>query len=492
MNKQEELKQLLEAKQKRGRKDLYFFNKYIIEQTKTRRDLVVPHVHGEWINWYNNSKKRIKMILVPRSTFKSTFMTVGLTLQKIVNNRSEKILIANATLANSSRFLTEIKSHLRNNEELRMLYGEFYKPDLKWNESEIEVIGRRTGSREATVTASGVGGNLISQHYDTIIADDLVNAENSATRLQADKVIDWWKRAFSLLEPEGEMLIIGTRFTYYELYSYLIDNMEDEIDFYIKSIYKEDGSMYFPERFDEDKVKELRVLHGSWLFSSYYLNNPVDEDSAIIKRSQLKYYETPPQNLAIFACCDPAVSQSATADFSAILVIGVDMHENWFVLEARRGRWTVGELIEQLFEVYKEWKPITMTIEAIGQAQGLLYPIHDAEEERKIYLPLVVLKVRGSVTKVMRVRSILQPRFERGKIYIKKEMVELEEEILRFPRAKHDDLIECLSDVEEVSFPADKEKEKEVTATGYFDKKLKSTPGIPHDDYENNIADFYG
>lgn len=487
---QEEYTRLMEQKQKRGLEDLFFFNRYIIEQNEDRRKLIVPHVHGEWARWYQETHKRIKMILVPRSTFKSTFITCGLSLQKIAKNRDEKILLANATLANSARFLTEIKEHLVKNEEFRTLYGEFYNPKLKWNENEIEVLGRRMGSREATITAAGVGGNLISTHFTTIIADDLVNDENSATRLQANKVIEWWKRAFSLLEPEGEMIVIGTRFTYYELYSYLIDNLSDSVDMFIRSIYKPDGSMYFPERFNEEKVKELRQLHGSWLFSSFYLNEPLDEDSAIIKKSQIQYYEKPPENLAIFACCDPAVSQSAKADFSAIVVVGIDFRNNWYVLETIRGRWQVSELIFQLFDVFERWKPITMTIETIGQAQGLITPIHEEEEIRGKYLPLVVIKTRGEITKNMRVRSILQPRFENKKIYIKEDQFELEDEIIHFPNSKHDDLIECLSDVEEIGFAGEEGKQPVAPEGGYFETQLQ--PQIKKEvPFDELYSDFF-
>ena len=460
MNEREELyKNLLIKKKLKGLEDLYFFNRYIVEQNEDRRKFIVPHVHREWSDWYSNSKQRIKMILVPRSSFKSTFITVGLSLQKIARDRNEKILLANATIANSSRFLTEIKDHMVKNEEYKLLYGEMYDPKSKWNETEIEVRGRRVGSREATITATGVGGNLVSTHFSTIIGDDLMNDENSATRLQTNKVIDWWKRSFSLLEPNGEMIIIGTRWSYYDLYSYIIDEQKKgsiDVDIFVRSIYNPDNSMYFPERFTTEKIKELRALHGSYLFSSFYLNNPVDEDSALIKKSQILYYDEPPQNLAVFVAIDPAVSQSTDADYSAILVVGVDVNKNWYVLDVRRGKWTVRELIYEIFTAYADHKPSTMSLEVIGQAQSILSPIQEEEEKRNQYLPIVTIKTRPDITKNMRIRSILQPRFENGKIFIKRSMIDLEDELLKFPKSKHDDQIDALADIEEIAFPADK------------------------------------
>lgn len=479
MNKKQELyRNLLLKKRERGLEDLLYFNKYIIESDEERRNLLVPHVHGEWDEWYKNSKTRIKLILVPRACFKSTFFTIGRTLQAIATNRNERILIANATLANAQNFVGEIKEHLRKNPMLRELYGDFYEKNLKWNEDEIQVLGRSLSSREPTVSAAGVGGNLVSRHYSMIIADDLVNLENSATRFQSDKVIDWWKRAFSLLDYDGEMIIIGTRWSYYELYSWILDKYPGEIDVYIRGAYNDDKSLYFPELLNEEKLAELRGLQGSYVFSSFYLNDPVDESSALIKRSQIKYWGEKedtylPKNLTIFALCDPAVSQEAAADDSTILVVGVDPENNWYVLEVRSGQWTVHQLIEELFATHSQWKPITMSIEVIGQSQGLMTPIHDEENIRNHYLPLVEIKTRGQITKQIRIRSVLQPRFERGKVFLKRDMYELEEQLLKFPRSKRDDMIDALTDMEEIAFAPEADAPVEDTSGGHFEQALR-------------------
>lgn len=493
--KEELYRSLLIKKKERGLKDLFFFNKYILETDKKRREFFVDHVHGEWDKWYRNSGKRIKMILVPRGTFKSTYFTVGRTIQALCQNRNHRILVANATLGNSQKFLTEMKDHLRRNDSLKRLYGEFYDPKLRWNEDEFDILGKGLGAKEANVTAVGVGGNLVSQHYSMIIADDLVNLENSSTRYQADKVIDWWKRAFSLLDYDGEMLIIGTRWSYYELYSWVLEKFGDEVDSYIRGAYLPDGKLYFPELLSHEKLNELKSLQGSYIFSSFYLNDPVDEDSALIKRNMLKYYgrgekiTSPPKGLNIFSVCDPAVSQESGVDDSSIITVGVDADDNWWILEVRNGKWTTFELIENLFSVFMQWKPQTMTLEVIGQAQGIMFPIHSEEEKRRVYLPLVEITSRPPVKKEIRIRSVLQPRFERGKIFLRSDMFDLEEQILKFPRGKRDDMVDALTDVEDISFPADSPTAPfESSGSSLQDILIK---GKKPDDYEDDYMGIY-
>ena len=84
-------------RRKRGLEDLYFFNRDILEDGyPDRQKNIVPHVQGEWWEWYKNSKKRLKLILVPRGTLKSTFFTIGGTLQKIAQLFSDNTGITGA------------------------------------------------------------------------------------------------------------------------------------------------------------------------------------------------------------------------------------------------------------------------------------------------------------------------------------------------------------------------------------------------------------
>lgn len=513
--KLELLKNLLLKKKYIGQKNLYFFNKYIAETDPERRKFIVSHVHKEWARWYHTSTKRIKLILVPRSCFKSTFFTQGLTLQKLAKNRNERVLIANATGDNAKRFLGGVKNQILQNKTYNQLYGSyvdqygkvregFFDKKLKWNEDEIEIIGRSPGTKEANVTAVGVGGNLVSAHFDTIIADDLVNQENSATRLQANKVIDWWKMAFSLLEPTGEMVIIGTRWAYYELYSYILENYKDEVDVYIRGIYDVDGNYYFPERFNDEKVAELKKLHGNYIFSAFYMNDPIDEDSAIIKKSQIQVIDKKPKellktrSLAVFSVTDPAFSQKASADYTGIPVVGVDDDDNWFILHVSRGKWTPSQTIEELFNIHKVWRPVTMGVEVIGQAQGFEDAIYNECKERQFWLPTYFIKTLPQTTKEIRIRSVLQPRFERGKIFICRGIEhfdDLVDEIIRFPKAKHDDLIDPLASIEMIRYiPDKKELPGAETSSNMEARMLRRSIGRKeeeYDDYDDVLGEDY-
>ncbi len=188
----------------------------------------------------------------------------------------------------------------------------------------------------------------------------------------------------------------------------------------------------------------------------------------------IKYYDKAPENLEIFTCIDPAISQRTTADYTGMVTVGIDWENNWYVLEARRGKWTVGEMIEEIFSAYDRLHPTTMSIEVIGQAQALLEPIHNEEEKRNLFLPLTEIKARPPLQKERRIRATLQPRFENGKIFIKKSMSDLEEELIHFPKSKHNDLIDSMADVTEIGFAPGKEEKKEAEPKSNLERRLQA------------------
>src|SRR3990167_10503107 len=114
MNSEQEL----EVIRQRGLKDHYFFCKKVLGYNR-----VQPEPHKELTEFLVNSQKRTSLILMPRGSFKSTYVTQGYVLWKIINNPNIRILISSETQRNAIRFVDEIKTQLETNPRLRGLYG---------------------------------------------------------------------------------------------------------------------------------------------------------------------------------------------------------------------------------------------------------------------------------------------------------------------------------------------------------------------------------
>jgi predicted phage terminase large subunit-like protein len=426
-----------------GLKSLYFFNKKILGYEE-----MAENTHMEFCQVVENEKLRKKLILMPRGSFKSTCCTVGYTLQSLVKNPDVRILISSETYTQSETYLSEIKRHIESNNRFRTVFGNL-KNDNNWTQKDITVATRKSiKGKEPSVSVSGVGQTRVGMHYDKIFLDDVVSQYNVNTPEQIKKTIDHYKLLLSILEPEGELIVIGTRYAYEDLYGYIIENEASNFKVFIRQACNskiDESSLFFPERLTKKFLIEQKKSMGSYLFSAQYLNNPMDDDSAMFRKSWIQYYTSCPANVKKFMSIDPAASLSTTADYTAIVVCGIDENSNIYVLDAVRARVTVKDMIALVFEKVKEHSihdEGAVALEVTAFQQTLKYAFQEEMNKRKFYFQVAELTSNTRKSKERRVAA-LQPYFENGKVWLKKDQVDLIDELLRYPRTRHDDL--CFS-----------------------------------------------
>jgi hypothetical protein len=179
--------------------------------------------HSEW--FLSQLQSRETLILAPRGHGKSTICTICFSIWRIIHAPDIRILIVSNTASQAESFLREIRTQLTQNEVLLSIFGSSLGP--RWSQEEIIVSARRRIAKEATITAMGVGGPIISKHYDVIILDDIIDEENARTEEQREKMKVWYyKSLLPCLEPYGEIHILGTRYHPYDLYHTLLTSSD--------------------------------------------------------------------------------------------------------------------------------------------------------------------------------------------------------------------------------------------------------------------------
>lgn len=202
-------------------KDLYKKSLY-----RTAYDLLdykemTPNTHLPMVKVLQDKSKR-KLICVPRGCFKSSIGVVAYPIWLLLNNPNLRILIDSEKYENSKNFIREIKGKLET-QKVSSLFG-YFKSDTNWAEGSITIKQRNIVLKESSITASGVAANKTGQHYDVIIHDDMNSDKNSGTQEARQKVIDHYKLNTSILEPNGTMVVIGTRYAADDLIGWILEN----------------------------------------------------------------------------------------------------------------------------------------------------------------------------------------------------------------------------------------------------------------------------
>ena len=433
---------------------------YLVCTYITKRS--VQDLHKSIIS--NISSCKSTLDLAPRGFGKSTVGDVDYCITKILRDPNIRIMIGSKTQTQAEAFLKEVRTHFEQNMDLIRIFGDWKKSkDNVWNDREFTVNRRDVIKKEATLTALGASGAVISKHFDIIIGDDLVGLENARTERQRANLKEWfYSSLFPTLEPDGEIHILGTRYNPLDLYEDLIKSGSYSVNVQ-RAIQLVDGKevSLWEDKWSMEKLRSIRADSGKIIFNMQYQNDTELAKGKIFKAKYFRYYEeykidydflqakVKVKNadgieswipVKVYFGCDLAISEreNDNNDYFVCMVIGVDAERNVYVLEYVKERYSFNTQLNAVIQYGRDKYPM---VERIG-VETVAYQKSLAQELRRLsLLPIININTsKDKVTRAMR-RSA---NFENGKIWFREGMDDLEECLLLFPEVEHDDLFDGL------------------------------------------------
>jgi predicted phage terminase large subunit-like protein len=372
------------------------------------------------------------------------------------------------------------------NERFRLLFSEWcpkkpLSPETKWTENEIHVPNR--GGRpvmEGTFEAFGADSTLTSRHFDHIIIDDLVTAENCTTRDQMQKIKDFYKRIFPLRNsPTTPIDIVGTRWADDDLYGDLEKDPDVEV-IKMPSYYIMNGEKIptWPERYPVEELMKIKSgpKMGSYLFSCLYQQDPIPQEDAVFKTDYFQYFQyNPIKNTIIrddkvelhvgscYMTIDGATEEGKN-DYSAIIVGFQDHQDNIYILDTYVVQIDPASMLDEMKTYFIKFNCVKYGAQKALIEKMLKSFLKKKQREEKFYMPVEELGKNTGLNKEYLIKQ-MQPWYEGRYVWhnIKLKDGILEEQLTRFPKATHDDAI----DAEQMLFEILKPSSKKVEAKDY-------------------------
>jgi predicted phage terminase large subunit-like protein len=437
-------------------------------------------------------RARVQRILVFREFGKSTGITKTRTVQNILRDPNHCVGIANETLFMAKGFLGDVKAVFEQNDFVRTHFPEVIPENTHstiWAADQIKVV-RTTDKREPTVLAAGVDRSITGVHMNEWLLDDIMSneaAENARTGsfTEIEKIKRWMNRLEPLCDgPHTPITLIGTPWWQGDVYDYAeelwgLDEPPVKYDWVCKlpdgitqihtlelqgemATFKrpviENGRSAFPEKWPMERIDRVRKADPQ-LFSANLMIDPSSDIVRDFKDAWLKdkYYEwtVPGQELRYrdntgqhryvklrefdtVMAVDPAISESAKADRSAIVVSGSIDGQHHIILEIRAERLGVLDLCTLVQELNRTYKCRRIYVESVAYQKAL------AQLLAHKGLPIIEVKPGSTKTKEMRIRS-LEPYFRMGHLYFHTRQHEFFSEYEHFPRGRYDDILDAMS-----------------------------------------------
>ncbi len=264
------------------------------------------------------------LCLAWRGAAKTSFLTIARVIYEILKDPDIRILLVSEAEGQSKTFLRQIKSHFRNNETLKEVFGDYYTDAETWSETEIIVNKRTKHYGEPTVMCAGIGTTLPSRHYDIILADDLVTEENAATEGQRKKTHDYFYKTLlpTLMSPHGRLWVIGTRWHEEDLYGWLQKEDYKHATLVIGALDEETDRSRWEESFPTERLHRIRKGNLG-AFELQYQCSGGTSGGGIYTIEHFLWYDQLPAEVFIWQGVDLAIGQKAVNDFFAHVTIAI-------------------------------------------------------------------------------------------------------------------------------------------------------------------------
>lgn len=460
--------------------------------------LVAPHrilgaVHEDIISWWEREEaKSHQLLLLPRDHMKSALVAYRAAWH-ITKNPAIRIIYISSTRNLAVKQLKMIKDILTCKVYKR------YWPEMvndskwdreKWAETEFSVDHPKRqaeGIRDATVFTGGLTTSLTGLHCDIGILDDTVVYENAYSEEGREKVRTQYSLLASIEGAESKEWVVGTRYHPDDLYASMLEMQSEIVDEHGQIISSENIYEVF-ERKVEDKgdgsgeylwprqqrsdgqwfgfnQKILAEKKGKYLdktqFYAQYYNDPNKYDESAITPDRFQYFERAQvsqdrgrwfvrgQQINLFAAMDLAYSEDRRADFSAIVVVGIDSNGAIYVLDIDRFKTEkISEMFEHVRDSFIKWGWRKIVIESGTSQKAIVREMKD-QYLRPANLAFSIDERKPTShegTKEERIGVVLEPRYTNMAIwhYRGGNCQVLEEEILQ-RRPRHDDCKDALA-----------------------------------------------
>ena len=396
----------------------------------------------------NGKKKRVIVNIAPRHG-KSELISYLAPAWFLGKHPAKKVIMASHTADLAVNFGRRVRN---------LVGSDSYKdvfPEVEL-QADSKSASRWGTNYNGEYFAIGVGGALAGRGADLFIIDD-PHSEQDAKLGKADVFLPAWEwfqsGPLQRLMPGGAIIVVMTRWSKLDLTGQIVNQMvkNDEVDEWevveFPAILEDNEGEeipLWPEFWSLEELKARRAALDIRYWNAQYMQNPVSEEGALIKREWWNIWEeeNPPPCEFIIMTLDAAQEANNRADFNALTTWGVFFNEevnnyNIILLNAVKKRLEFPELKQLCIDEYRDWEPDAFIVEKKSNGAALY------QEFRRMGIPVGEFTPGKGQDKISRVNSV-SDLFSSGIVWApdRRWAHEVIEECNDFPSGANDDLVD--------------------------------------------------
>ncbi len=464
-----------------AREDFFTFVKLMAERVIPNKfrngrhiEIIAEHLQSLYESYINPkvATERLQVFLPPRS-MKSVLCSILFPAWVLGRNPAFRVLLVGGTVQVAQDVFGRPLRTLIESEEYKAIFP-------------ATILDQKASSAQRFFTTAGGGffcggakTGIAGRGGDFIICDDMLSEQTAFSKTERTVINNNYIPGIrSRANPGAAELLVNTRWVLDDPSGFLLKVDKDSLRPWkvvcIPAIldelaskfmrrpgdpegaYKE-GTSYWPEW---KPIEELEDIRNSYLITepykwyALYLQNPVPQDGAIVKRTDFRFWDSEiqgrPKVTQIVVSIDTAYQETQRSDYSAVTVWGV-FHSakdlkgttTWvpsiILLDAKKGKWDFDELCNVCEDLRREWKPDFFLVEKKQSGIGLLAELFNRG------FPTIPYDPRAKKEERLQAAAVLM---RGGRVWVPKDKpwaMEVVEEVCSFPSAAHDDYTDTVS-----------------------------------------------
>lgn len=411
--------------------------------------------------------------IAPRGAGKSTMVYLLLPLWAAAHGHRSFVAAFADSASMAERHLGSLKAELENNALLRQDFPDLCTPRRR--PSGTVASDNRAmylAQNGFTFVAKGIDSNALglkvgNQRPDLIITDDIEPDAANYSAYQKEQRLSTLLEAVFPMAIHARVMMVGTTSMIGSITHDLVKQARGEeteawvaderiqCHWYPALVTDEETgeeSSLWPEKWS---LQTLNSIRHTRQFRSQYQNDPMAMDGEFWVDTDFRYEPAEAVTRTVISI-DPAVTTNQKSDFTGIAVVALDaLHKRAVVREAMQLRIQPGKPLRDrvlaLLDIYPETNLVLVESNQGGNIwQSVL---HD--------LPVRVVLIHQSQPKEVRAARLLQ-RYQRGLVVHEKRLPAAEQQMVAFPKAPFDDVIDAIGAGVEALFGSNKSKRPTV------------------------------
>jgi hypothetical protein len=259
------------------------FNEFVLRDEKTNRPIKNAPFHYEWHDAYSRYPRTVLWSLIESG--KTTGMTIGRTLFETGHNPDLRTVILQATEGKAKKAMGAIKRYIERSKELHEIFPNLV-PSTPWTDKSL-TVRRSSISKDPTIQARGVHGDIVGDRIDNLILDDVLRFENVRTKAEREKLIAWFNATLSgRLGHRSRIFAVGTAWHPEDL----MHQLAKRPGWFHKRypVIDENGRLRWPQRWPMERIERFKLDPGPLEFRRQLMCEGATED---MQRCHREWFE---------------------------------------------------------------------------------------------------------------------------------------------------------------------------------------------------------